>query len=282
MSKLVDLHTHTTHSDGTLSVSELLKFASTRNISALAITDHDTVDGCKEAENINTYGVEVINGTELSCFYGDTEIHLLGFNFDIYDQRLNEHCLFFKKDRERRAIDTLNRIKKVDDRVDIDEFLEQNQNTYITRVHMAKYLISKNIVKKGENPYYKYLANEVGYIVEKYKFTVKDAIEMIKNAGGFTSIAHPGHFLTNTKLYDLIRFGMRGIEVFHPIHNKGQKKRFLSLANQYQLMVTGGSDYHGSRFYDNKNFGVYGIGEQYLAKMKKHGFDLRIGQESLF
>lgn len=282
MNKLVDLHTHTTHSDGSLSTSDLLKLASKRKISAIAITDHDTVDGCKEAENIDNYGVEVINGTELSCFYENTEIHLLGLNLDIQNEKLNEHCVFFKQDRERRAIETLNNIKVDDERVNIDEFLSSNQDTYITRVHMAKYLKSKDIVKPYENPYAKYLSNEAGYIADKFKFPVSEAIQMIKNAGGFASIAHPGRFLTNTKLYNLIKMGMRAIEVFHPVHNNGQKKRFLSLANQYQLMVTGGSDFHGSRHYDNKNFGVYGIGEQYLAKLKKHGFDLMVGQEALF
>ncbi len=227
-----------------------------QGFSAFAITDHDTVDGVAKAMEINNkYDIELISGVEISCHESKREFHLLGYNFDINNDRLRTHIEELKKNRKVRAEKILQRLTKVRINLELDYIEEIAGEAPITRPHIANAMLNNNMVNNLKEAFLLYLGNGRPGFVEKTSFPIREAIRLINEAGGIASLAHPAHSLTNDVLQKLIKYGIDGIEVIHPSHDQRLRTHYQNIANQYYLISTGGSDYHGLYEYDDISFG---------------------------
>lgn len=258
MGKFADLHIHTYYSDGLLSPEEILRKASDCKLSAISITDHDSVDGCREAMPMaKLYSLDIISGVEFSCYFDNREIHILGYAFDIDNKQIQYHLSEFRKARLKRA----ERIHEKLDRLGIvfpfDLIIDKAGAAPITRPHIAAALIQIGAIDNQREAFTKYIGEGCPAYEQKANFLPEKAINLINQAGGVAVLAHPGNSIEQPILYKLIKSGLDGIEVVHPMHTNDHQKMYTSLASQYWLLTTGGSDYHGSREYDESNFGKY-------------------------
>ncbi|GKU78489.1 PHP domain-containing protein [Paenibacillus sp. L3-i20] len=258
-----DLHTHTTASDGLHSPAEVVGMAKTAGLHAVAITDHDTVAGVAEAviegERI---GITVIPGVELSTVSERKEIHLLAYFTNNDDPLWQERLARQGNARERRNSLIVEKLQSFGIAISLDEIIaigaERRQtneaseaNFSVGRPHIAELLIRKGIVQSMNEAFDRFLASGSAAYVEVPRVHPLEAVEWINEAGGVCVIAHPGLYDNDSLVEDIIRGGARGIEVFHSDHNLEDEKRYSLLANKYNLIETGGSDFHGARLGKN-------------------------------
>lgn len=266
-----DLHSHTNFSDGIYTPLELLTRAKNAGISAISITDHDTVEGVRVALGLQEQvGIRVIKGIEISCYEQRTNIHILGYNIDIDNPELTEFLKqqkLYRKDRAFQIVEKLNALKI---NISFDELLERTGDVPITRPHIAQLLVDKGFVPTIREAFWQYLAEDMPAYVYKSDIPVTKAIEVINKSGGVAVLAHPANWFKPAFLYKLIDSGLDGIEVHHPSHNTNQVKNYKSIASQYWLLETGGSDFHGNREFDDMNLGKFGITEKQLDTMLNH------------
>lgn len=254
--KIADLHIHSVYSDGILTPDEIFKKAQKAGLSAISITDHDTVAHCHEALALkDKYSIDIITGIEISCFEDIKEYHILGYDFDPDNRNLKKHVEEFKHYRFLRAkkiIEKLNNLKKS---ISIDDVLRIADKAPIIRPHIAQAMLEAGYVKSLKEAFRIYLGDWKPAYVPKKKFPVESAIKLINDAGGVASLAHPALFVSQDELYTIIQKGIDGIETCHPLHDENLEKYYHTIASQYWLLETGGSDYHGTRDYDEYNFG---------------------------
>ena len=247
----VDLHIHTNYSDGTFTPSEVVAYASKMKLAAISITDHDSVDGIDEAlEAASKNGIEVVPGIELSSEIGDPlkgEIHMLGYHIDYKSEELKETLEVFKKARFIRAKEILEKLKKNGIDIKDKSFIDEAENKAIGRLHFAKSLIEEGYVNNISEAFQKYLAFGKAAYVPKCAMSVSEAIKLIRKSGGVPVMAHPyyTHYNDKTMLQSLVTDGLMGIEAWHIKHPDSAVKKFLSLAEEFDLIATGGSDCHG-------------------------------------
>jgi len=271
MEPVADLHIHTTYSDGAKSPEDILVRLENIGLKACAITDHDTVDGCIKALTYkDKYNVEVITGIELSCHEKKREYHLLGYNLDVNNDRLRTHLESFKRSRRIRAEKILQKLKKVRIELELDYVEEIAGVAPITRPHIANAMIQNKFVNTWKEAFLLYLGDGRPGYVEKTNFPISEAIKMVNEAGGIASLAHPGRSITQEVLYKVIDYGLDAIEVIHPGHDISLRNYYQTIAGQYWLMSTGGSDYHGTRDYDDFNFGKFTVPYSTVESIKMH------------
>ncbi len=265
----IDLHTHTTYSDGSLTPRELLDQAKAANLTTISITDHDTVDGIPEAIIYGKeIGVEVIPGLEISTDIEDKEVHLLGYFIDINDNELKKYLEFFREERFHRAKRIVKNLNNMNIEISVDDVLKIAKNSAIGRPHIASALLAKGYINNFYEAFNKYIGDNGPAYERKIHVSVQSAIKLITDAGGLCFIAHPGH-LKESILTNLINSGVDGIEVLHPSHNDFQVKFYRGIVNQYCLLESGGSDYHGKIKGDERNLGKYYISKTKFETMKK-------------
>lgn len=254
MLKKVDLHIHSTFSDGELTPIEILNVCNNENINVISITDHDNFEGVKKAIKENPYkNITVIPGIEFSAFYPNGTLHILGYNFNTNDPVLKQ--ISFDLDRLNRIKleNLLYALKKFQNisfkESEIDEIMTSIGT--VGRPYIARLLVSYGFVnsvseafKSILNPLKKKIANP------KFDISAYECIKYIKQAGGITSIAHPITLkkdITSTTRYieNLQKYGLDAIEVFHSSHTQDNRSDFLSIANKFGLLISGGSDFHG-------------------------------------
>ena len=249
---IVDLHSHTTASDGILTPSELVKRAVDNQINMLAITDHDTIKGLLEAKATierNNLPVKLIYGVEVSTMWKNNEIHIVGLNIDIENSHLLELLTAQEQSRIDRAINISEKLAKVS----IDNAYEQAQQfskgDIVSRAHFARFLVANNYVKDIKRAFKKYLGKS-GYAYVPAKWcSIADAVNAIHAAGGQAVLAHPTRYdLTLTKLKLLISefksYGGDGIEVSQSRQTQDDLQRLAKLANEFELLASQGSDFH--------------------------------------
>ncbi len=267
---LADLHTHTIYSDGLLTPDELFQKAKRHNIKALSITDHDTVDGNIGAGMLaEKYGIDFITGIELSCFDSQHEYHVLGYAIDIENRDLLDHVNIFKIKRLERAETMTRRLNKLGINIDFNDVVTKAGDAPITRPHIAQVIMESGYVSTTKDAFNLYIGNGGPAFEVKSIFQVEKAIKLINNAGGVAVIAHPGYFVSQKKLFQFIEAGIDGIEVYHPSHNEKLRQEFHSIANQYWLLETGGSDYHGDRPNEYELFGREGVPMMTVQQIRK-------------
>jgi 3',5'-nucleoside bisphosphate phosphatase len=251
MKSVADLHMHTNHSDGTLDPTALARLAKAQGVDAVALTDHDTVTGIGElTAETNRLGLEAMVGVELSAAFSPGTLHILGYGFDPQGP-IAEKLVRFQKAREARNPRILEKLKEMGMPLTLEEVrdlaLPKGQ---VGRPHIATALAAKGYVKNYEEAFDKYLSKGRPAYVSKTGFTAKECIDMIQGSGGAAVVAHPiqmklqGMDLRN-KIKELAEMGLDGLEVVHPDHKPEDQKRFTELAEEFELLTTGGSDFHG-------------------------------------
>ncbi len=252
LSQCVDLHVHSNHSDGTYSVKELIAYGKEKGLKAIALTDHDTVSGVKEAlYEGEKQGVIVIPGIEISCGNGNSEIHMLGLNIDHKSSVFNEFIISCKESREQRNRRMADKLCELGMEVDYDELLTRYQSSTITRAHFARYLHEAGYVKSKNEAFDRFLGDGKPAYLTRERITPKDAIDMIKKAGGHSVLAHPLLYkMGKDRLESLVDYlkgmGLEGIEALYSLNTKSDDERLMKMAKNHGLFITGGSDFHGS------------------------------------
>ena len=250
MSRL-DLHLHTTHSDGSLSPTDVLRLAHKASVTALAITDHDIVSGIPEAITAGTeLGIEIIPGVEISSSLGDSELHILGYCLRWQDPELNQRLAVLRESRHHRNPRIIERLRSLGLDVTYEEVRVLAGTDSVGRPHIARLLMDKKYVTSAKDAFDRYLAEgRPAYVARKLPKPA-DAIAWIRAAGGVAVLAHPtwtkvsGEGL-NTLLTTLKAEGLGGIEVHYSTHTARQTTEYLDLAKRLNLLITGGSDFHG-------------------------------------
>ena len=251
----IDLHAHTTASDGSLSPTELVQKAASIGLSALAVTDHDTLSGLAEAQSAAAeVGLELIPGVELSVEDDGGRFHLLGYLFDPGNGELQETLVRIRAGRAARNEQMAQKMADLGLAVTMDDVRAEagEDAEVIARPHFAQALIKKGIVTSVKEAFDRYLATGKPLYMPKEVLTPRDAIALIHGAGGVAVMAHPGLIpLSATALAQRIETlaredGLDGLEAYYSQHSLADTQRFLALALANQMLVTGGSDFHGT------------------------------------
>ena len=247
----IDLHIHSTCSDGTLRPEQLVRMAKARGLTAIAITDHDTVEGVAEAMAAGReYDIEVIAGLELSTVHGERPIHLLGYLFDPDSPELARALTTLQHARRQRNTLILEKLCGLGLPVSEEEVARKSPTGQTGRPHIAQVLVEKGWVRNLDDAFDRYLKKGAPAYAPRHQLEVVDAISLIAGAGGLPVLAHPATIDTSLDslpalLEELAARGLAGVEVYYPVHSARQRKRLLTMAAAYNLVVTGGSDYHG-------------------------------------
>lgn len=251
--KLIDLHVHSTYSDGTLTPYELAKLAKDTGLTSFALTDHDTVDGIPDALSAcQKFEIELIPGIEFSTEYQGKDIHIVGLELDWKSPRfLSEVHLF----QDSRNIRNRKMIAKLHDLGNIDISWEQMEAAFgkaiWTRAHFARYLKDHGYVKEMKEAFSRYIGDDCPYFVPREKVSPAQAVRLIRSTGGIPILAHPLLYrLTEEGLLTLIEelknAGLLGIEALYSTHTPEEESFVLRLARRQGLLISGGSDFHGS------------------------------------
>ena len=242
----VDLHTHSTASDGTLPPAEVIRAAAQCGLSAIALTDHDTVDGVRAAREAGALsGIRVISGVELSAFDGEREVHLLALHVSRLEA-LENHLLGLRASRQARAGRIVEKLNSLGIPVTLDEVLKESNGGAVGRPHVARVLIARGVVPDFRDAFARYLGATGSAFVPKDKLSVEDAIGIAHEAGAIAVWAHPGDGGRRERLEVLVAAGLDGVEVRHPSHSGEDIKRLRALTDYFNLLPSGGSDWHGS------------------------------------
>lgn len=248
----IDLHLHTRYSDGSLTPAEVVDLAHQAGVTAMAITDHDIVDGIPHAMKAATeLDIEIIPGVELSSHFNGQELHILGYFFDWQDLTFRDHLARQRLSRHVRNPQTIERLNALGLELSEDEVKAKAGSGSIGRPHIAQVLIDKGYVRHTQEAFDRYLGEGAPAYVPRTLSDTPEVITWIRHAGGVPVMAHPTW--TRCKGESLYRLcarlkeaGLLGLEVFYSSHNQKQTSQYLELAKQLDLLVTGGSDFHGA------------------------------------
>lgn len=279
----VDLHTHSNKSDGSFSPTELVDYAIAKGLSAVALTDHDTVDGLAEAahhaEALSQAGhpsTEVVPGIEFSTKYGKQDVHIVGlyiaYDSPVFTARLQA----FVDSRTGRNRKMCRNLQEAGIEITYEKLQEKNPGAVITRAHYASYLFENGYVKSRHDAFAQYLGDHTKYFVPREKVTPAQAVALILQAGGVPVLAHPPlYHMGRDRLDELVsslkNAGLMGIEVLYSTYSGQDERDMLQLASKYDLLPSGGSDFHGANK-PNLDLGTgYGrlfVPEEFLDRIK--------------
>lgn len=250
--KLIDLHVHSTVSDGTLTPSELALYAKAKGLSAIALTDHDTIDGVEECRQKGLeVGVIVVPGIELSADFYGKELHILGYYLDHHNALLKQKLEELVVARSARNHEMLDKLASLGMPLNPEELYEDSEdNTILTRAHIAKAMLKKGYVNDRKEAFSRYIGDGKPAYVPKRHFTTKACIDLIHEAGGLAVLAHPMLYgydqkdVTNV-IRGLSSEGLDGVECIYSTHSKDEAAHLLQICLNLKLFPTGGSDFHG-------------------------------------
>lgn len=246
----IDLHTHSTFSDGTFTPLQLVKYAEEKGLKAFAITDHDTTEGIKEAKSIET-NVEVISGVEISTRYDKKEIHIVGLYVNENDADLNKQLKYYREKRVTRNFEILEKLNSLGVDITIDDVKESCTGDVISRAHIAKALVSKGFVGSYTEAFDRYLGDNKCAYVSRETLNYEESMELITKAGGVPVLAHPLLYkMSDTNLENMMvklrQKGLKAVEVYYSTHSNSDTQHVMAMANRVGLIYSGGSDFHGA------------------------------------
>jgi len=267
--KFADLHLHTLFSDGTFTPEELVLNAQNAGLACIALTDHDTVEGCERASVAATaVKMEFIPGTELTAEYEDTEVHILGYFLDTQNPVLLAEIAKFQAVRQNRIREMCAALNKLGIPLEAETVFALANCRSPGRPHVARALVKAGLVPNLDTAFDRFLKKNRPAWVPKAKMSALEAVELIHQSRGLAVIAHPGLNRNDDIIPGLVDAGMDGIECFHTKHSTQMAERYLEIAEKYDLLVTGGSDCHG--FSKNKPLiGTIKLPYDAVEKMKQ-------------
>ena len=244
--KFADLHLHTQFSDGTFTPEELVVQAQKNGLACIALTDHDTIEGCaRTASACAAVRMEFIAGTELTAEFADTEVHMLGYFLDTQNPLLLEKMGKFQSVRQSRIHEMCAALNRQGVPLKAEAVFALANCKSPGRPHVARALVKEKLIGSLDEAFERYLKKGRPAWVPKTKMSALESIELIHQAGGLAVMAHPGLNRTDDIIPELVAAGMDGIECFHTKHSTAMAERYLEIAEQHHLLVTGGSDCHG-------------------------------------
>ncbi len=248
----IDLHTHSVYSDGTATPAELIRMAVSCELKGFSLTDHDTTEGVREAVSLgNKQGLEVISGLEIGALHRGYSLHILGYGFAPDHPELKNRLERLQQGRRERNSKILEKLAAMGIKISETELADLSRCGQAGRPHIARILIDKGYVKTMNEAFTFYLGRNKPAWHSRFAYTAGETIDIIHQAGGIAVLAHPGQLDTGMKLQpqiikELVQRKLDGLEIFYPSHSRKIKKKLHAVAKQYNLLVTGGSDYHGS------------------------------------
>ncbi len=274
---MIDLHCHSIFSDGTNSPEELVQLAEQTGLTALALTDHDTTAGVDRFMAAGKASVvETIPGIELSAEFGRIPLHILGYFFDIENSALQEALIWVREGRAARNVQMLERLNALGYDLTMDDIRKHAGEELVGRPHFAAALMERGHFKHPNKIYQQLLGKDKAAYVNRPRLSPEQCVDLICRAGGVAIIAHPGQMkLTNNKLRRLIRqllpHGLGGLEVLHPSHPPHQVLALERICAELDLVVSGGTDFHGTRTPDLRlgtGFGTLCVSDQLLETLR--------------
>lgn len=250
--RIVDLHVHSTESDGTLTPEDLVAEAKKAELAAFALTDHDTCQGVGKAMPCATSaGIELIPGIELSTDYHGKEVHIVGLYIDIENEQLLKKTTEYRKCRSERNALMVEALRKEGLSITMEELVAENPDCVITRANIARFLYEHGQIKSVREAFDRYIGDHCKCYVGRLKVASTDAVRLIKEAGGTAILAHPLLYgLSNTNLQKMIDelkpVGLDGLEAIYSTYTTGEEQQMKRLARENGLLISGGSDFHGS------------------------------------
>lgn len=244
--KFADLHLHTNLSDGSYSVNELIFAAKKAGLGCIAITDHDTIEGIQPALEIASNELEIIPGVELTADVDEREIHILGYFVDYQDVEFTKQLSRFRQVRLNRIFEMSSKLKSLGVEINPQEVIDFAHGASVGRLHLAQVMVKRGIVSTTFEAFQKYIGDTCPAYVSKFKLTPKEAIDFILSSGGIPVLAHPYILPSQDLIEQFVKDGMMGIEVYYPEHTPQMIERYKNIAEKYNLLITGGSDCHGS------------------------------------
>ncbi len=253
----IDLHIHSTASDGTLTPSEILALAETLHLGAISLTDHDAVDGNRELLRKGIpHSIGFLTGIEISAlppslFPVSGSFHILGYGFNIEDKALNKTLITLQDARKNRNPQIIRKLNALGIKVDLNQVRQFSGKCQLGRPHIAGYLVRKGFVGSINEAFDKYLGKGNAAYVEKFRLSCRDAIRLIIDAGGLPVLAHPylirlgKGVVFEEMIAELKSMGLKGIEIYYPEHPPESIRFYAQIAREYNLFITGGTDFHG-------------------------------------
>jgi predicted metal-dependent phosphoesterase TrpH len=254
----IDLHIHSTASDGSLTPAEIIDHAQRLNLAAIAITDHDSIYGSKEALRTGIPpSLKFLTGVEISAahppfFPGSGSFHILGYCIRLDNYAFNQTLNRLQQARKNRNPKILKRLNELGLKISLEDVNQTVANGQLGRPHIAQAMIKMGFVESMDEAFDKFLGAGKPAYVDKDRIGCEEAIKIIRGAGGFPVLAHPALLNIDDDcqldelIQNLIKIGMRGIEVYYPEHSSEQIQHYTELADKYDLLMTGGTDFHGS------------------------------------
>lgn len=246
MEKLADLHVHTHLSDGTFSPEEVVEYAKKIGLSCIAITDHDCVDGIEPARKIaRRLELEIIPGVEMTAQEKGAEVHLLGFYPDLKDRGFLKKLELICKSRVERIYKMAEKLKKYNVKIDPEKVFKLSGPGSVGRLHVATILEDEGYVSSVQEAFRRYIGDKGPCYVSHFEMTAKDAIAELKRVGAVVVFAHPHLMGGDALIPKFIKYGLDGLEAYHSEQSRSVSARYVALAEEHGLLVTGGSDCHG-------------------------------------
>lgn len=264
----VDLHIHSTHSDGVLSPAQIVEQAVELKMTTISLTDHDTVSGVDELIAAAGDRLDTVPAVEMSSIHDDMDIHILGYYIDHREGELLEYLEEFRVFRAERVKKILANLSVDGVKLDYERIKSLAQNGSLGRPHIAEALKEKGYVNSINEAFARFLGYHSPYYEPKMEITPKEIVQKIKRVKGVPVVAHPGAMISTGLIYQLIMDGCAGIEVWHPEHSRRQEQELSELAIKNGLLMTGGSDYHGYR--SGSQIGRWGCREIEVEMLRKH------------
>lgn len=273
----IDLHVHSTYSDGALTPAGLVDLANEIGLGAIALTDHDTAAGLDEAlRHGERRGVEVIPGIEISSWHGAVPLHILGYWFRPDDPVFRGKLVRIQEGRRTRNMRIIENLNRLGIEVTVNELKRYSEYGQTGRPHIARLLVDKGVVRTVDQAFAKYLKRGAAAYAERFKYGAGEAISLIRGAGGITVLAHPACLdpslaIIPSLLKTLQGLGLGGVEVYYPTHSKKSVQALKRIAEDLGLLMTGGTDFHGNGRSEVTLGGAKGfrVPGHLLATMKK-------------
>lgn len=249
---IIDLHSHTIHSDGSSTPFEIVALAKSNGARAVAITDHDTITGLAEGRDAaGRLGIEFVNGIELSAEYSPGTMHILGYYIDDEHEQLAAKLQELRSAREKRNPEIARRLQALGVDIRYGEVVALAGNDVVGRPHFARVLVEKGYASSIQDAFNRFLAKGAPAYVEKRRLSPGESISLVHNAKGVAVLAHPYQLKLTAEALErlvgeLVEMGLDGIEAIYSRHSPAERECYSKLADRHRLMVTGGSDYHGT------------------------------------